>query len=223
MRPERVDSRVERGVRAHQGLERHRAGDVGHAREPSRIEDREGAQAGHEMRAVEERQAFLGLEDERPEAGARERLGGRNLTVAVRDRALADQTERHVGERRKISRRPDRPELGHDRMDAPVQARDHRLDHRGPHAGRAARERGREQQHDRADLDVRERSYSRQAHVHELVCPRAVLDTGATTTAHPLQAAMAVLATSPVAARRLQERHNAWLRFHAFDVLRAGS
>src|SRR5207245_755659 len=83
------------------------------------------------------------LEDERPDAGARERLGGRDLTIAVRGRALADQTERHVGERRQVSRRPDRPELGHDRMDAPVQARDHRLDHRGPHAGRAARARRR--------------------------------------------------------------------------------
>ncbi len=53
----------------------------------------------------------------------------------------------------------------------------------------------------------------------ELVCPRAVLDTGTTVTAHPLQAAMAVLATSPVAARQLQERYDARLRFHAFDVL----
>ena len=53
----------------------------------------------------------------------------------------------------------------------------------------------------------------------ELVCPRAVLDTGTTVTAHPLQAAMAVLATSSAAARQLQERHDARLRFHAFDIL----
>jgi len=53
----------------------------------------------------------------------------------------------------------------------------------------------------------------------ELVCPEAALDTGGTVTAHPLQAAMAVLATSPEAARRLQEDHDARLRFHAFDVL----
>jgi len=29
--PERVDSRIERGVRTHEGLERHGAGDVGQA------------------------------------------------------------------------------------------------------------------------------------------------------------------------------------------------
>ncbi len=53
----------------------------------------------------------------------------------------------------------------------------------------------------------------------ELVCPSAALDTGNTVTAHPLQAAMAVLATSPAAARRLQESHDTRLRFHAFDIL----
>src|SRR5207253_3211805 len=53
----------------------------------------------------------------------------------------------------------------------------------------------------------------------ELVCPEAALDTGGTVTAHPLQAAMAVLATSTDAARRLQEDHDAQLRFHAFDIL----
>ncbi|MCI0464145.1 MAG: hypothetical protein L0Z62_45000 [Gemmataceae bacterium] len=54
----------------------------------------------------------------------------------------------------------------------------------------------------------------------ELTCPCASIQTDGTTTAHALQAAMAILATSPSAARDLQERHNAWLRFHAFDVLR---
>lgn len=56
----------------------------------------------------------------------------------------------------------------------------------------------------------------------ELCCPEAVVETGGTTTAHPLQAATAILATGPRAALAVQERHDAWLRFHAFDVLREG-
>jgi len=53
----------------------------------------------------------------------------------------------------------------------------------------------------------------------ELVCPVSRLDTGSTTTSHPLQAAVAIISTSPENARRVQERQNAWLRFHVFDVL----
>lgn len=54
----------------------------------------------------------------------------------------------------------------------------------------------------------------------ELVCPKATIDTGSTVTAHSLQAAMAVLATSPAAASQMQQEQNAWLHFHTFDVLR---
>lgn len=54
----------------------------------------------------------------------------------------------------------------------------------------------------------------------ELVCPRAAVDTGDTVTAHPLQAAVAILATTPENARAIQERQDCRLRFAAFDVLR---
>jgi len=156
MGPERVDPRVECGVRSHERFERHGASDVGQAREARRIEDREGAVPGHEVRAVEEREPFLRLEDEGAHARAGQRLGGGNLPVAVRYRAVAEETECHVSERRQISRRPDRPQLGHDGMDAPVQARDHRFDDRGPHSGRAARQGGGKQEHDRSHVRLRE-------------------------------------------------------------------
>ena len=104
------------------------------------------------MRAVEERQAFLGLEDERPEASARERFRRRNLAASVRRGAFADEAERDVRERRQVSRGADRPELRHHGMNPPIQARDHGFDDERPHAGGAARERGGEQEHDRADL-----------------------------------------------------------------------
>ena len=54
----------------------------------------------------------------------------------------------------------------------------------------------------------------------ELVCPVAAIDTGDTTTTHALQAAVAILATSPENASAIQERHQCHLRFVAFDVLR---
>jgi ATP-dependent DNA ligase len=54
----------------------------------------------------------------------------------------------------------------------------------------------------------------------ELVCPVAALDTGDTITTHPLQAAVAILATGPDNAQAIQERHACPLRFVVFDVLR---
>lgn len=54
----------------------------------------------------------------------------------------------------------------------------------------------------------------------ELVCPASTLDTGNTTAETSLQATMAILATSPDNARRMQDEQNARIRFHAFDVLR---
>jgi ATP-dependent DNA ligase len=53
----------------------------------------------------------------------------------------------------------------------------------------------------------------------ELVCPTTEIDTGETLTAHPLQAAVAILATSPENARLIQDRHQAHLCFHVFDIL----
>lgn len=53
----------------------------------------------------------------------------------------------------------------------------------------------------------------------ELVCPVAEIDTGSTMSAHPLQAAVAILAASPEKARLIQDRRQARLRFHAFDLL----
>ena len=55
----------------------------------------------------------------------------------------------------------------------------------------------------------------------ELVFPGAILDTGRTIARHPLQAATAILSTSPEQALRLQAQAENRLRFHAFDVLKS--
>jgi len=54
----------------------------------------------------------------------------------------------------------------------------------------------------------------------ELVCPVATVDAGSSVTANPLQTTMAILATSPENAQRVQEGQNCRLRFHIFDILR---
>lgn len=53
----------------------------------------------------------------------------------------------------------------------------------------------------------------------ELVCPVTKINTGSTVTVHPLQAAGAILATDPRNAQAIQDRHNAQLAFHVFDIL----
>ena len=78
MRPQRVDARVERRVGAHQRLERHGAGHVGQPRQPAGVQHGQRPQPRHEMRAVEQRQPFLGLERQRPHAGGLQRLARRH-------------------------------------------------------------------------------------------------------------------------------------------------
>src|SRR5262249_26097245 len=55
----------------------------------------------------------------------------------------------------------------------------------------------------------------------ELVCPAAVVDTGDTVTTHPLQAAVAILATSPENATAIQDRHGSRRWCGASAVLRS--
>ncbi len=54
----------------------------------------------------------------------------------------------------------------------------------------------------------------------ELYCPKTVIDTGDTITTHPLQAAVAILVTTPEKATVIQNQQDCRLRFMAFDVLR---
>src|SRR5262245_26946420 len=54
----------------------------------------------------------------------------------------------------------------------------------------------------------------------ELVCPKSIINTGDTITTHPLQAAVAILATTPANAKAIQDQQDCRLKFVAFDVLR---
>ena len=54
-----LNARIERDGRAEQRFERHRAGDVRRAPEPVRVDERERADRGVRLRAVDQREPFL--------------------------------------------------------------------------------------------------------------------------------------------------------------------
>src|SRR2546423_14197082 len=73
MRSGLVDPFIERGRRASERFERHRAGNVSHARETFCPKQRKPPDSVHRLSAVEEREAFLGLNIGRLKAGLFER------------------------------------------------------------------------------------------------------------------------------------------------------
>ena len=61
---------MEARPRALQRLQRQRTGEVGDAREPTRADEQERSHRGHELRPVDQRQAFLGGQPDRLEPGS---------------------------------------------------------------------------------------------------------------------------------------------------------
>ena len=96
---------------------------------------------GRDLRAVDQRQAFLGRELQRRDAGVAQALRAAGLRApSTRNLALADQRQRHVRQRREVARRADRALARHERQQAGVVHREQRVDHRFAHARAAARE-----------------------------------------------------------------------------------
>ena len=153
LRPHGVQARVEGRRRALEGLERQRRGD-GRGREHALgVAERERARAGHEVRAVDQRQALLGLERDRLEPGLAQRLGAGQPAAADLGLALADQHERRMGERRQVARGADGAAARHDRRHAAREQLAHELHQLDAHARVAAREAGgQQQQHGAHDL-----------------------------------------------------------------------
>ncbi len=121
-----------------------------------RARERHDPDREHALRAVDERKPFLRAELERLEAGARQRAGRRFRTVAGQHPAEAEQRQREARERREVTRRAERPLLGHRRDQVAVQHLDHPLDHLDAHAGVAERKHMGAQREHRAGLGARE-------------------------------------------------------------------
>jgi hypothetical protein len=131
---QRVDARVEGAVAAARRVDRQRADDQ--RRLEHRLEGEEGVQRerGRDLRAVDQRQAFLGRQRERRDAGRAQRRVGRHALAVLPELALADQRQRQVGERRQVARGADRALRRDPRHEAGVEHRQQRVDHLLAHA-----------------------------------------------------------------------------------------
>ncbi len=122
MRPKIVQAPVEDAFAAEIRFQRDRADDICDGRQPFGAQDTKRRDRRHELRAVDEREAFLGAEHDRLQAGTLERNGARQSLVAVIRFSFADERQRHMRERRKIAAGADGALRGYDRRDAVPQA-----------------------------------------------------------------------------------------------------
>ena len=117
-------------------------------------EEAGGGKRGRDLRAVEERQALLGGEVHRRQAGGLEALQRGDRAAAPAHLADAQQHGRHMGQRRQVAGGADRA-LGRDAgMDAGIDQLHQRLQHAPPHAGVAEREAVDLEDHDQAHEPV---------------------------------------------------------------------
>ena len=157
MRPRRVYALVEGDGRAEQGFQRHRARDVGEAREPGGAPERERAHGGERLRSIEQREAFLRCQADGFDAGALQGGAARHALAAIDRFAFADDAERQVGERGQIAGSAHRALRRDHGMNAAIQHERQRLGDDGAHAAVAERQRVGAQGHDDARLGLGER------------------------------------------------------------------
>ena len=93
MRPRLVNARIKSRRRSLQRLERHRAGDIRHAREPFRPEQRQAAHGMHRLGAVQEGKPLLGFEHDRPQPRLLQRIPARLTFALIKGIAFTDQTQ----------------------------------------------------------------------------------------------------------------------------------
>jgi len=72
------------------------------------FEERKGADGGHDLRSVDEREPFLRLQDEGLDPGGLQNARRRNEPTPARDLSLADEDERQVASG---ARSPEAPTL----------------------------------------------------------------------------------------------------------------
>ena len=115
-----MNLRQEARPRALQRLDRHGAGDVGGLRQPARPRERQAGERGHELRPVDQRKSFLGLEHDRLESRRVERGGACHPGSVHPGFAFPDEGQRQVCERREIPACPDGSAAGNVRQDAAI-------------------------------------------------------------------------------------------------------
>ena len=131
---------VEVAVVAEQRLRGHRGAQVHDERELARVVGGEHGEAGHERRAVGEREPFLGFQLERRQAELGQHVGRFTGRALVEHLGLADQRATDVGERDQITGRAARATLRDQRQDVVVEQRQQLLDQFATHARVALRQ-----------------------------------------------------------------------------------
>ena len=171
---QRMDARVERAVAAAGGVHRQRAHHQRGFQHRLKAQQRMQRQRGAGLRAVDQRQPFLGPQHQRGDAGGGQRLGSR-LALAIHPHlAFAEQGQRHVGQRRQIARGAHRALAGHVRAQAGVVHRHQGVDHHRAHTRIATRQAGRLQRQHQAD----DRRGQRRPHAHAVRADQVELQRG---------------------------------------------
>ncbi len=138
MRTRLVNPRIERARRAAQRIERHRADHVGGFGQRLRGVKFQTADGQHRLRAVDQADAFLGMQRRSARcrrarsASAPGRIGALEFRLA-----FADQHQRHVRQRRQIARRAHAALRRNHRRDAAVDQIAQTLGHQRTDAGEA--------------------------------------------------------------------------------------
>ncbi len=140
--------------RAQQRVDRHGRRHIRGAAQALGVGQRQRQHRGRELRAVDEREAFLRAELDRRQAVRGER---REPGHAVHRFALADQHQREVRERREIAAGPHRAAARHARVHAVVEQREQRVERLDADAGISFRQHVGAQRHRRAHRAHRER------------------------------------------------------------------
>src|SRR6185369_13982790 len=97
MRSRRVNALVESDRRSLQSLQGHRTCDIGETRNSLRAIKRQPADGGHRLRAVQERDAFLGFELHWLNPGLLQSLRARHALALVKGFAFANHRQSEMG------------------------------------------------------------------------------------------------------------------------------
>ena len=146
-----VDFLVEDLVRAAEGFEAHAPGDLGALDEAGGLGDQQTAQGGHHLRAVDQRQPFLGRQRDGLDAGLGQYAGRRDGLAVDETLALAHQHQRQMRQRGQIAAGPDRALRRDVGCDVAVEQLAQHLDQLGPNAGKPLGQRVGPKHHHRAD------------------------------------------------------------------------
>ena len=174
MGPGELVRRRERDVGPEQGLDAHRRGHARRCPQAVGIGQEQRADRGHQLGPVEEREALLGAEHERFQAGCAEGDERRHDLAVHLHLAPADQRQGEVGQRREVARCAHGPLGRNERVDPSREEREQPLDHDcGATAAVAERQGvGAEQEHRPDDLAVKRSADARRvAHQEVLLEP----------------------------------------------------